>query len=216
MTMVSANPVGIKCQVPRAPQISISPATKEIEYDFTKTENELGEFQTNTVNPYGASADTATGGIRHDKPEMSIQVKVGYQEYPGAKLVCLWYDSVNIGIQLQPKIYIASDLDGGETCHAAVMEHEKTHVKVDREVMNNFAVDIGQSISEAVNATAAIGPFPISELQAVQEQMTEQIKSTMKARQFVMNQEMNRRQGEVDSLAEYERISAICNQARRR
>src|ERR1035437_9319823 len=72
----------IQCAVPKAPEISVIPVSREIQYDFSVSSRELSRQKTDTSSPYPAGADTATGGLRVDQPVVAIEVSSGNAEYP--------------------------------------------------------------------------------------------------------------------------------------
>lgn len=204
--LVAAN---IQCTVPEAPRIYITPRTDPIVYDYSKTSAELGVHQSDTINPYGANVDTSTGGLREDKPQLKMEVFWKMREYQGGE-VCLWYDEVKVDIHLQPKIYIAKEFNKGR-CRDAIMTHELKHVQVDRDVMNKYAQLIGQSVQQAVNSMGAVGPYNKHRLDSVQQSMASHIRNAVMQYQLPLQEEMRRRQSQVDSLEEYTAVSKICD-----
>lgn len=209
MTLTAGKAPSLHCVVPKAPTITVDPVTKPIEYDFSRSSAELGTMKIDTVNPYAPGTDTSTGGLRHDEPKISIGVKIGYRQHSTGP-VCFWYDSVDISIQLQPKIYIASENTADKKCRDAILEHEKKHVVVDREIINKYAVDIGKAVQDAINAAGAVGPYNADSIKETQAMMTEHIQSAVNSKSLAVSQEMRRRQADVDSYDEYQRVSAIC------
>ena len=209
LTLAAGKGKMLQCVVPKAPTINVSPVTKEIEYDLSHDSEELGTMQNDTVNPYAPGTDTSTGGLRQDAPQISIEVKIGYKQHPTGP-VCFWYDTVDINIQLQPKIYIASDHAENKKCRDAIVEHEKKHVVVDRQIINKYAQDIGKAVQEAINSAGGIGPYNPDRIQDIQNMMSEHIKTAYASRQLALTQEMRSQQAKIDSYEEYERVSAIC------
>lgn len=207
LTLASA--AEIKCTVPKAPVISINPVSRPVKYDFSRSSKQLTGQKSNTVSPYAPDADTTTGGLRHDQPTMKFGVQWGYVEYPTEKAVCLWYDSVTVDIELKPQIFIAKEYSKGP-CRDAILEHERKHVVVDREVMNKYAQEIGAAIQEAINQAGALGPYNLDELETIQKQLVEHVQSAVSSRELILTKEMRARQQTVDSLEEYERVNAIC------
>lgn len=202
------------CTVPKAPAISINATTQAIRYDYSKSEDQLGAMKNDTVNPYGPGTDTATGGLRQDKPELNMNVRVGYRGVKDGP-TCFWYDSVTVEIKLQPVIYIARENQSG-ACGAAILEHEKKHIAVDHRVANSFAASVGEVVRKAVNEAGPLGPYNADRIDATQKMMTEHIQSAVKSRQMAYETDMRRQQAQVDTLEEYERVSKICNNGRKR
>ncbi|QQG35996.1 MAG: hypothetical protein HYS17_10920 [Micavibrio aeruginosavorus] len=199
----------VTCTVPKSPMIQILPKTAEIKYDYSKTTRQLTQQGSNTVNPYAASIDTTTGGLRSDAPKMRSNVKMGTLTYPGLKVGCIWYDTIEVNIDLNPVISIAKEFQK-EPCKSAIIKHELKHVSVDREVMNKYANQIGQAVKAAVNQAGALGPFNINEMNAQQDRLMEHIQSAINSQQLALDKEMRQRQAQVDSLEEYEQVSKVC------
>lgn len=210
LLILAANTV--QCTVPQAPNIVINPTTAPIQYEFSLSSEQLGRFQSDTVNPYAPGVDTATGGLRHDRPRIKTDVKWGTLSYPNQQVSCLWYESINVSIELSPKIYVAKE-HSQPACRNAIIEHEKRHVLVDREIINQYAQGIGQAVKAAVDGIGAMGPYNYHELDKVREQLVGHVRTAVDSQKFLLYQEMSRRQGEVDSLAEYERVNKICEEA---
>lgn len=204
-----------KCVMNQAPTINISPQTKEIQYDLNKTSLELGQLQSSTISPYGLNTDQTTGGLRHDQPLIITLMKFNVAEDPNTQTVCMSYNSIDVDIQLQPKIFIAKEFNRGR-CALEVIEHEKKHVAVDREVINKYSKLMGKALQKAVNDAGVVGPFHSSFSEEMQKMMRNHIDNTLSSIQLYMTNEMNNRQQQVDSLEEYERISKYCESATKR
>ena len=203
------------CPISKAPIINVRPQTKPIQYDKTKTSAQLSSLKSNTISPYGLGVDQTTGGLRHDQPTMSTQMKFNILTNPQTQTICLSYDTINVDIQLQPKIYIAKEFNTGR-CAREVLEHEKKHVNVDRKVINKYTRLMGLAIQKAVNSVGAVGPFPVSRSEELQKMMSGHIESALASVQLSMTNEMNTRQQQVDSLEEYERVGQYCEKASQR
>ncbi|MCB9996591.1 MAG: hypothetical protein H6869_09165 [Rhodospirillales bacterium] len=198
------------CSVPAAPAISVVPTTAPVAYEFNLTSEELGRFKSNTVNPYDPGTDTATGGLRHDRPAIKTRVQWGIQQDPARQTACLWYDKIEVTIELSPKIYIASERTKDSVCRDAIIDHELKHVDVDRDVINKYAMDIGLAVKDAVDGAGAMGPYNYHQLDTVKKQLVGHITAAVESKKLLLHQEMARRQAGVDSLEEYERVSKIC------
>ncbi len=200
------------CTVPHAPRIMVTPSSAPIQYEFSLSSEELDRFQSNTVNPYAPGTDVTTGGLRHDRPQIKTEVQWGTMHDPLRDTMCFWYQSITVNIDLSPKIYVAKENDN-KTCRAAILEHELKHVDVDREVINEYARTIGLAVKQAVDGVGAIGPYNRHEAEGIQKKLVEHIKAAVDSQKFLLYQEMARRQGQVDTLEEYERVNQICREA---
>lgn len=199
----------VRCHVPRAPVIQVLPKTADIRYDYSRTTAQLSAMGSNTVNPYAANLDTTTGGLRSDAAKIISHIKMGTQIYPALKVGCIWYDSIVVNIALNPVIYIAREYQQ-EPCKSAITGHEIKHVAVDRAVMNKYAAEIGRALQSSVNQAGALGPFNAQEMPRQQDRLIKHIQSAIDSQQLMLEKEMRTRQGHVDSLEEYQRVSKIC------
>lgn len=218
--MLASAPLGpMKCTVPAAPQVIVTPRTAEIAYDFSRSTVELGAMARKLgTTPTGAPAvrgqDSQTGGLRYDRPVIKSSVTWGYvQETLGdvPTRVCLWYSKVTVDIELKPVIFLAKERSAPGACRDAILTHERRHVQVDREVMNKFAADVGRAIQRTVDETGAYGPFPAANREALGKELTSRVNKILDAHEKAMVATMDARQMEVDSAAEYARISKICH-----
>ena len=217
--MLAAAPLGpMKCAVPKGPQVVISPRTAEIAYDFSRSTAELSAMArklgtTPTGAPQGRGQDSQTGGLRYDRPVIKSAVTWGYtQETMGdvPTRVCLWYSKITVDIEMKPVIYLAKERSAPGPCRDAILIHERRHVQVDREVMNRFAADVGRAIQRTVDETGAFGPFPAANREALGKELIGRIHKVLDMHEKAMSATMDARQMEVDSAAEYARISKIC------
>ncbi len=210
LTTPVASPV--TCTINQAAIINIRPQTKEIQYDLEKTSIELGQLQSNTISPYGLNVDQTTGGLRHDQPIIKTVLKYNVVEDPRTQTICMSYHTINVDIQLQPKIYIAKEFNKGR-CAREVIKHEKKHVTVDRKVINKYSKAMGKAIEKAVNEAGVVGPFPASRSAEMQQMMGSHIENALSSIKLYMTNEMNNLQQQVDSLEEYESVNQYCERA---
>lgn len=205
----------VRCAVPKAPVIQVLPKTADIRYDYSRTTEQLTSMGSNTVNPYAANLDTTTGGLRADAAKIASNIKMGTQTYPALNVGCIWYDSIIVNISLSPVIYIAREYQQ-EPCKSAIIEHEIRHVSVDRDVMNKYALEIGRAIQSSVNQAGALGPFNAQEMPRHQDRLIKHIQSAIDSQQLMLEKEMRTRQGQIDSIEEYQRVSNICKDVLRK
>ncbi|HEY8189870.1 MAG TPA: hypothetical protein VIF12_04245 [Micavibrio sp.] len=197
------------CMVPKAPLVDIKVSTNPVEYDFSKSAAALGGVKTDTISPYAPGADTVSGGLREDHPTVRTEIgwEIQYDQRRG--VACMWYDTIKIKIMLDPKIYVAREFNSG-ACREAILQHERRHVDVDHIVINKYAGNMGNAVRDAVDSAGAIGPFSYGDLENMKTVSSRHIESAVDSQQLLMQKEMRQLQGQVDSLAEYQKISAQC------
>lgn len=197
------------CTVRSAPAVKVTVETDEIDYDFTKTAKNLGAIKHDTVSPYAPGTDTVSGGLREDHPETRAAISWSMEYNPDNNLGCMWYDKIEITVRLDPKIYVAKEFNVGN-CREAILAHERRHVAVDREVMNKYAANMGRAVQKAIDKAGAMGPFNMNDQKKMQDASSQYIQSALRPQRLAMEKEMRAKQAQVDSLAEYQRVSGHC------
>ncbi len=197
------------CLVETPPAVAVKVETADIVYDYGLTAQQLTAMKTDTVSPYAPGADSVSGGLREDKPEIKSLITWQLKHTPRKNIGCLAYNKIDITIKLSPKIYVAREFNAG-SCREAILQHERHHVAVDRQVMNKYANIIGRSVQNAVNKAGALGPFPMDQQEKMKEISSLHIESAINSQILLMQKEMRQLQGQVDTLDEYKRVSSYC------
>ncbi len=208
LIMLAGGPA-MKCAVNVAPVISVIPQSQPVRYDFTMTAAQLTAMQSDTVSPYAPGTETITQGLRSDRPVIEASIGAQSVTYNDRGIFCMTYGKIDISIKLAPVIYVASDRPAG-MCRNAILDHEKKHVRVDREMMNKYAQKIGQTVQNAVNEVGVVGPMNLNRQYEAKDFMTKHIQSAIQSMELPLYNEMRARQAEVDSLEEYQRVGWFC------
>jgi hypothetical protein len=203
---------GIQCAMPKAPSVVVEPLSDPIQYDFSRSEKELSAMKMDTASPYPPGADSATGGLRVDHPIIAMDAKWGYLTYTPANMICVWYDTIKVTLQLKPHIYIANRYGLGP-CRDAILAHERRHVDVDREIVNKYTIRIGQILKDIVDKMGALGPYPADQLSKISAFMSQSVKQALSMEEERFEAEERQRQAQVDTLQEYQRVTTICHNA---
>lgn len=207
---LAADPV--VCRLPRPPTVTVLPTTDPLRYDHSMSVQDLSRIRTDTMSPYDKKhVEQLMFGLHNGRIALSAKTRLGVQTYhgPSDTVGCMYYDSIEIRINLSPVIYIAKEFPEGSCAYKTVLEHEKKHARVDRFIANKYAQRIGQDVRDAVNEMGAVGPYPESQVQAIQTKMMHYVRSTVDSIDLLMSEEQARLQQQVDSLAEYQSVSAI-------
>lgn len=197
------------CRTEKAPRLDIKPATARIKYDHTKTKSQLNGFEVDTVNPYGTKVHTDVGGLMKGGIETGYDITMGSIRTSDNRS-CAWYDSITVDINITPTIFIARDYKKGSCMYNAVLEHENKHIAVDRKLVNTYAQQISKALQAELARQTVYGPVATAEEKALQDQMYARIAGIMKKQMAILNTERLKRQQQVDSLEEYNRVNALC------
>lgn len=201
----------MKCSKARLADVNVMVTTNPVQVDNTKSVRELQNFKIDTVNPYGADALTEVGGLMSGGLQMKTNVEVSWET--DKRTACFWYKTVNVTMHIDPTIYIASQWKPGSCKYAAILDHEKKHVLVDRQVATEWRPQVEAYLQKQVNRIGVIGPYPAAKAAATRESMTELIAKAMDAVSKPVNEDRMRRQQAIDNRNEYDRVSAVCRNA---
>lgn len=211
LSAVSGGGQAITCKAAALPPVRVEPSKSVIQYDHSLTQGQLDRMEIDTVNPYGDHKQTHVGGLMSG--EITVEHQIGFvqERYDRLGVSCLYYDSVDVKININPTIYIARENKPGSCRYNAILEHEKKHVEVDRLVVNKYARRIGESVSFALKQYgSSFGPFPVGEIAYAQERLQEYLGGVIKAEVDAMNEERRASQQAIDTIQEYERVRRLC------
>jgi hypothetical protein len=208
----------LHCKLDAPPRIMVTPKTSPIRYNHSLSSAQLDRMARGDAKNALKERDSSTGGLRLDRPSIETRVNYSYttETLKGkATRVCLSYSDIEVIIELNPVIYIASEHKEGR-CYNEILHHERQHVEMDRVVMNEFARNLGTSLKILIDKTGAQGPYPAHETEMHGTRMVRHINSVVDAEKMAMTNKMQRLQSRIDSPEEYARISRICAESRLR
>ncbi|MEM9469679.1 MAG: hypothetical protein AAF988_05910 [Pseudomonadota bacterium] len=201
----------VECRAKVPPKVRIKPTKAKIQYDFTKSKEDLKNFDIDTVSPYGPGHETHVGGLMRGEIQMKKETSFLQETYAHLGYGCFYVGEIDVGIHMEPTIFVANEHKKGTCKHRVILEHEKKHVREDQLIVNKYAGLVGKEIKSFLKAEGySYGPFKISELEKWQKDMQEALGALVIAQNDAMNKERRKRQQAIDSLEEYERISKAC------
>lgn len=206
------------CDPPHPVKINVTPSSQKIEYDTGQSLAAIQGQADGAPSPYGFHANTYTQGFMNGLIRMTPSVKLGGFTSGGReKTGCLWFDEINVKVEIAPKIVIAREVNQDLCMRQAVLAHEMKHVQMDRKMVNEFSeVLAGRIYSELKKKGFKAGPFPADQKNIVTKKMQETVFQLVREEYAWMAEERTRAQSAVDTRKEYERVSAQCPAAQER
>ncbi len=199
------------CQMEQPTNIDIRPSTEKVEFVTHLSLADLQQQETDTLNPYGSGTQSVTQGFAQGRISMKAEIKLDLKPLPKYRAACIWYDTISVKFSIDPAVYIAKEVYKDRCMKKAVMDHEMKHVMADRKLVNRYSQIMGQKIMTGLKARGFMaGPVKAEAAQATADQMrrtAEQIIETEFQRMQLDRTDMQRA---IDSLEEYERVSALC------
>lgn len=199
------------CYAPKSAEINVIPKSEAVKYDYSQSLAALQNHKVSTIDPYGFGDVTHTNGFMRGSVSMEPKVKIGFKDFPGYDAACVWYDTVEIQIKIDPTIVIASEVYADACMREAVLEHEMKHVKVDRQIVNKYAKIMGKKIFDGLKQRGfSAGPVQAAYKQSTADRMSETVGQLLRLEYQKMMIEREERQQGVDSLEEYKRVGVKC------
>ena len=202
----------IKCVMKAAPEITVSAKGLDRPIDHTKTIRQLNAFKPFTgKSPYADDTQTYIQGLAKGGVNVQGQYQFGTETYPTLQMGCLYTTKIQVTISLDSSILIAKEYKKGTCQYKAVLEHELKHRAVDRELVNKYSTIIAKAANSTLKTLGyAQGPFPVAQIPAAQEKISATLSSVISQFGDKFSEERNKRQEQVDSLSEYERVHNLC------
>ena len=208
LVLAASNPV---CSMPAAAQINVIPRTTAVKYDYSKSLSALQSEQVDTINPYGFHGTSITNGFASSPISIEPKISMNHKYLPQYDAYCLWYEKIDIHINVEPTITIAAELAKDRCKGNAVRDHEMKHVRVTKMIVNKYAKTMGTKVFNALQQRGFIaGPIPTASAQEIQTRMAETVQQIVEFEFRKMQLDHEEQQQAVDSLAEYERVDALC------
>ncbi len=208
----------MECELPKPAQINVIPTTKAVKYDFSQTLAEIQGQDMDTLNPYSFHSASFTQGFMKGSIHMEPTVKLSGFTEPSKGMACLWYNTIDITIKIDPRIIIAREVYDDPCARSAVLGHEMKHVEVDQELVNSYAKLMAQKIEEGLKARGGfvVGPIPVSQKEQVVNRMQDTVFKIIEREYQRMELDRQDAQSAVDSIEEYERVNAECPDAQKK
>ena len=203
------------CKPNTSPKINVHTSTDQVLYNFTLSEKQLDTFSVSTVNPYASNIITDVGGLMKGGIQTQQRMSFGTLINRETNQICYWHDNMDVYMHIKPTIYVANNFPKGSCMHNAILEHEHKHVVLDREIVNKYAALIGQAMKSDINQYHVFGPVPLSQQNVLQGQIKQRMQTILTNYTTQMSTERRKRQQQIDSLQEYERVNNLCPKNKR-
>lgn len=199
------------CSKQKMPNILSEPLVAMAKVDYTKGRDDLQSFDIDTVSPYGPSHRAKIGGLMSGEIRVESRVRFMQEKYPARGAGCLHIDSIDLIIHVNPTIYVAREYARNTCQHDAILEHERQHVKTDAAIARKYATTLKNTLQAHLRSGGySYGPYPLETMNAAQERIQNQLQALIQRSNDVMTRERRAEQQKLDSLEEYNRVSAKC------
>ena len=205
-----------ECAMKQPTQINVQPIAKEVQFDTSQTLSQIQGQSSSLNNPYGFHRSTITQGFMKGVIKVVPSVKLGGFSIPSQNKVCLWYDEINITIEVDPKIILAKEVYQNLCTRRSVTKHEMKHVEADRRAVNKFSRRVGQRVHQDLERRGfKVGYIPISQKEQAIKRMQRVVFDIVQDEYKRLETDRAKEQKAIDTLEEYERVSAECPDSQR-
>lgn len=205
LTLASA-----ECEVPERTKITLVPSQRPVRYDYSKSINQLTSKGSDTISPYDAHIEAHVNGLMEGGISVKSRINIAWSSDYRRGTSCFWYKAIELGVRIEPTVYIAREHRKGSCKHRVVMEHEMKHVRADRAVVSKYMGRYKSAVQSAVRKIGAIGPVSGKDIAKVRAKMGATIEKVIAQVTEKMNKERRARQQAIDSKEEYERVNNAC------
>ncbi|MBP2303807.1 hypothetical protein GBZ48_15660 [Azospirillum melinis] len=115
--------------------------------------------------------------------------------------------AISFGFQ-QRIVHVAREIPAGSCLHGEVLAHEMRHVAVDEALLQEMMPQIRSRLDQVIAEMAPVRSRSQSQAMAA---VRRPLESAMRRIMQEFGRERDRRQAQVDTVEEYERVSRVCN-----
>lgn len=209
LILAQADPSAL-CKMPAPTAINVKPTSEKLIYDYSGSLDDLQKTEIDTINPYGFGATSHTQAYASNLVQPEWSIELGHKFLPQYNAYCLWYEVIDLKINITPKITIAKEVHDNKCKYKHVKEHELKHIAVARQVVNKYSRTMGKKIYNGLSERGfKVGPIPAKNVKATVKRMQDTVGQLLDTEIQKMNIEHLERQQAVDSRAEYERVNTL-------
>lgn len=201
----------VTCDPQKMSGVSVKWNSEPLKFNHSRSSGQLNNYDIDTKSPYARHVKTDVGGLMSGEIAIKSNFNFSLLRYPSAQETCLWFDNVQISIEIDPTIYIANDHKKGSCRYQAIKHHEMKHVYVDRKLVQKYTRKIKLRVEKALKNVGVVGPRPDHDVARVQKKMQKYLEDALGPVVDAMYEERARLQQNVDSLEEYERVKDQCH-----
>jgi hypothetical protein len=191
------------CKAPGPPQFDFQFRMLAPHYFRDRTSAQLEQMKGD------GGQDGHIGGLTRNQSQSSINITSAetpqvFGDY------CLWPTTVQISIELQPTVWVASEYAQGSCRYNVAYVHEMMHVKIARDTFTEFMPGIEALLRAKATAMAAQGPMPEQSLNAAKDAQLAELQSALDGAIKGIGMVLEGRQAVIDTPEAYRQASNAC------
>lgn len=203
-----AGPAFAGCPAIPAATVSVTPVYDSVAFDYSRTTGELNALSGGEVTASATIVPSHTLGLATTNIATQIKLIASVTPMPDGTFCATPKDvALEFGFR-DNTILVSRDLPRGTCIHDVIIEHERKHVAVDRELLRSYVPRIEAYFRQVA---AGLRPVRLDDKDAATARLNEMLSTAMQTVLDDFAAERNRRQSQVDTPAEYARVARSCD-----
>ena len=194
----------------KPPSIRIDVRAEDPVIDHNLARENLKLFNIATKSPYGSNQNVHVNGLMRGAIELETQISIAWQRNSAGEENCFWYDHIAVNLKLKPTIYIAREIPENSCLYREVLRHEYKHYDVDYATSKDYQVVFQEELERFIRQIGVIGPFTSQHGDQPKKILAQRLEILLSNINERMKHDRLRRQADVDTLQEYNRVAASC------
>jgi hypothetical protein len=185
--------------------VNVTPRFDAPVYDYATG---IAEITALSADAHHTIREGLTLGLTRYEPMLEMQVPVKGVQLPDG-LACAHVEHVDVTVGYKDvTVYVASEIPQGSCGFDQVMAHEQKHIDVNKQILAEYAPRIEAELGAYLKQNGVFRELdPDYATGILREKLQGIINSIMEE----MSAENQKRQQGIDTVAEYNRVSASCN-----
>ncbi|MBY6261490.1 hypothetical protein EI613_06040 [Azospirillum sp. 412522] len=189
------------------PKLALDTVLAPIQRDDGLTVAQLTRLPGRTPGP-ASTGDSHVLGLTQARYGEQSQVSALFKTM-GDGTYCASASALTISFGFQQRIvHVAREIPADSCLYGEVLAHEMRHVAVDEALLNEMMPQIRSRLDQVIGELAPVRSRSQSQAMAA---IRRPLESAMRRIMQEFGRERDRRQAQVDTVEEYERVSRVCN-----
>jgi len=197
----------VPCESGRDVPVTVTPVFDEPRFDASQglaSIQAIAGDKRHSIPQYHST----TMGITRYEPILEFHVPAEIESVPGGPgCVRIGHIDVTVGYR-DVTVYIAHEIMPGSCGFQETLEHEEKHIAVNRQLLDEYVPLIEDRFRSYVQLN---GTFRVDRAEDAKPLIDQKLQAIMDEMMQRMETENIRRQREIDSPGEYDRLSHVCN-----
>lgn len=176
----------------------------------TVSSAELGNFNISTTFSKSRREMFAVGGVTVSDFSPQFLITFAGDTDPITGKTCLSAEKVELSLNYNPIVYIASEYRPGTCRYREIMLHEARHVNTDIITFREYLPKLQAEMQQAASGLRVMGPLAPHEILPARDKTVDTLKAALGASVDRIAAVLHQRQQAIDTREEYLRTSRAC------